>query len=94
MVDHGNQSGIEHFVKILLWAGWDSNGKRVIKNFCLNVDKSNHAVKDYASAIKISVKNLNIAGLDMTNIRFHELLVIQVAAVLSSMFILISKQTN
>jgi hypothetical protein len=71
MVDHGKRSGIEHFVKIILWAGRDSNDKQVIKNFCLDVDNSNHAAKDCASAIKISVEKLKIAGLDMTNIQFH-----------------------
>ena len=27
MVDHGKRSGIEHFVKIIIWAGRDSDGK-------------------------------------------------------------------
>ena len=69
MVDHGKRGGIEHFVKIILWTGHDSNGKWVIKIFCLEVDKSNHATKDCASAIKISVKKLKIAGLDA--IKWH-----------------------
>ena len=63
MVDHGKRSGIEHFVKILVWAGLDQHGNRVIKYFCLDVDKSSHSAKDCADAIKLSVKKLYMAGL-------------------------------
>ena len=58
MVDHGKRSGIEHFVKIISWAGQDENGNKVIKNFCLDVDKSNHSAKDCAEAISMSIKRL------------------------------------
>ena len=43
MVDHGKRSGIEHFVKIIMWAGRDKDGNRVIKFFCLDVDRSSHS---------------------------------------------------
>jgi hypothetical protein len=71
MIVHGKRSGIEHFVKIIVWAGRDKGGKRVLKNICLDVDKSNHAAKDCASAIKMSVKKPKITGLDILSITFH-----------------------
>ena len=71
MVDHGKRSGIEHFVKIIFWAGRDDDGNRVIKNFCLDVDKSSHGSKDCASAIAMSIKKLKVAGLDTSNVEFH-----------------------
>jgi len=70
MVDHGKRSGIEHFVKIILWAGQDENGNKVIKNFCLDVDKSNHSANDCAEAISMSIKRLRAAGLDTNTVEF------------------------
>ena len=71
MVDHGKRSGIEHFVKIIMWAGRDKQGQRVIKYFCLDIDRSNHSAKDCAGAIKIGIKRLEVAGLDISMIEFH-----------------------
>ena len=31
MVDHGKRSGIEHFVKMLVWAGLDDQGNKILK---------------------------------------------------------------
>ena len=69
MVDHGKRSGIEHFVKILSWAALDKDGNRIIKYFCLDVDMSNHSAKDCASAIKLSLNKLTMAGLDLSKIK-------------------------
>ena len=63
MVDHGKRSGIEHFVKMLCWAGLDEQGNAVVKYFCLDINRSNHAAKDCAAAIKMSINKLEIAGL-------------------------------
>ena len=68
MVDHGKRSGIEHFVKILIYAALDEHGNRVIKYFCLDVDKSSHSAKDCADAIHQTVKKLYMAGLDPNSI--------------------------
>ena len=71
MVNRGKRSGIEHFVKIMIWAGRDKDGNRVLKYFCLDVDKSNHLAKYCAEAIKMTIKRLKVASLDTSSIVFH-----------------------
>ena len=51
--------------------GRDENGKRVIKYFCLDVDKSSHSAKDCADAISVSMKKLRVAGLEIHTFEFH-----------------------
>ena len=71
MADHGKRSGIEHFVKILIWAGLDDQGNKVLKYFCLDIDRSNHSAKDCAAAIKMSINKLEKAGLNTSQIEFY-----------------------
>ena len=71
MVDHGKRSGIEHFVKVISWAGKDDDGNRVIKHFCLDVDKSSHSAVGCANATKTSLNKLEMAGLDLSTIIIH-----------------------
>ena len=54
MVDHVKKSGIGHFVNMLIWAGLADQGNKVLKYFCLDIDRSNHSAKDCAAAIKNS----------------------------------------
>ena len=68
MTDHGKRSGVEHFIKIILFAARDKHGRRIIKRFCLDVDKSSHAALNCAAAIKESLSKLNMAGLDLSSI--------------------------
>ena len=44
ITDHGKRAGLEHFVKILVWVGWEDEGKtkKTIKFHCLDVDTSVH----------------------------------------------------
>ena len=64
LVDHGKRNGKDHFVKIIVWAGKDEYGNRVLKHFCLDIDTSGHSSKDCADAIKDSIEKLRLAGLD------------------------------
>ena len=70
MVDHGKRNGIKYVSKLIIWSGFDREGNRVIKYFCLDIDKSGHHLKDCASAIKYSVTKLELSGLDTSKVRF------------------------
>ena len=70
MVDHGKRNGIENFVKLIIWSGCNRKGNRVMKYFCLNIDKSSHGSTGCASAIKHSVTKLKLSGLNTSKIRF------------------------
>lgn len=61
MVDHGKRSGIECFVKMLVWAVRDENRRQILKYFCLDVDRSNHSASDCADVIKMSIEKLHVA---------------------------------
>ena len=74
MVDHGKRSGIEYFVKLIIYAALDRNGTSIIKYFFLDVDKSNHTAKDCASVIQVSLKRLVMGGLDLSNTSVHAIL--------------------
>ena len=69
MVNHGKRSGIKHFVKIISCGALDKDDNIIIKHFCLDVDKSNHSSKDCASAIKLSLNKLSMAGLNLSKIK-------------------------
>lgn len=66
IVDHGKRNGIEHFVKLVRWGGFDENGNWVIKQLCLDMDMSGHTAKSAADAIQHSLKKLEKAGLDLS----------------------------
>jgi len=70
MVDHGKQNGIKHFVKLIIWSGFNRKGNQVIKYFCLYIDKSSHGLKDCASAISYSVTKIKLSRLDTSKVRF------------------------
>ena len=64
ITDHGKRSGLEHFVKILVWAGWEDKEKtrKIIKFHCLDVDTSAHDADGCAEAVKNSLEEFS--GLD------------------------------
>jgi len=71
--DHGKRNHLEHYVKLVSWAGYASNwlmgllkGEEdapVVKYACISVDMSDKTAKGAADAIKKSLKTLEIAGL-------------------------------
>lgn len=58
MTDHGKRSGLEHFVKILIWCGWADKEKtqKTIKFHCLDVDSSYHDAEGCARAVQKSLE--------------------------------------
>mmetsp|Transcript_31076 Transcript_31076/g.74102 ORF Transcript_31076/g.74102 Transcript_31076/m.74102 type:complete len:1200 (+) Transcript_31076:150-3749(+) len=72
-LDHGNRNGIDHLVKIVSWAGYDEvTAERVIKFFCLDVNKSDKTALGAAAAVKESLDVLKAAGLDGENELMYE----------------------
>jgi len=69
IVDHGKRNGIEHFVKLVRWGGFDKDGNRVIKQLCLDMDMSGHTAQSAAEAIKQSMKKLEKAGMNIDLVR-------------------------
>lgn len=51
--DHGNLKGIEHFIKIASWAGFNELGERVIKAYCVDARMCGHSAEESAEAIKL-----------------------------------------
>ncbi len=56
ITDHGHRKGQDHFVKLLVWAGYDENGKPTTKVHCLDIDIGGHSTAEAAAAVKISVE--------------------------------------
>ncbi|KAK1733485.1 hypothetical protein QTG54_015773 [Skeletonema marinoi] len=59
------RSGIEHFVKILVWTGWadpKKKDRKVLMFHCLDVDASAHDAEGCAAAVKRSLEEFT--GLD------------------------------
>ena len=46
----------------------EDQGNKVLKYFCLDIDRSNHSAKDCAAAIKMSINKLEMAGLNISEI--------------------------
>ena len=68
-VGHGGTHDLQsdNVVKIIVWAGRDKEGERVLKNYCLDDDKNNHTTKYSASTIKMPVKKPTIVGLGISS---------------------------
>ena len=91
MVDHVKKSGIGHFVNMLIWAGLADQGNKVLKYFCLDIDRSNHSAKDCAAAaaIKMSINTLKMADINTSEIEVFVITVdAGVVVALSSTYIL------
>ena len=65
MTDHGNREGIDHLVKVIIWASIDADGNRVIRHFNLDIDKGGHSTEAAADAIELSLQSLMLDGLDV-----------------------------
>jgi hypothetical protein len=65
MTDHGNREGIDHLVKVIVWASIDADGNRVIRHFNLDIDKGGHTTEAAADAIELSLQSLMLEGLDV-----------------------------
>ena len=50
---------------MLSWAARNDDGDRIVKRFCLDVDKSSHTVVDCADAVKTSTNKRGMAGLNL-----------------------------
>jgi hypothetical protein len=50
--DHGKRKGIEHFVKLISWGGFDDEGNRVVKAFCVDSKMCGHSAIESAMSIK------------------------------------------
>ena len=50
--DHGKRKGIEHFVKLISWGGFDGEGNRVVKAFCVDSKMCGHSAIESAMSIK------------------------------------------
>ena len=53
---------------MMSWAARNNNGDRIVKRFCLDVDKSSHTAVDCADAVKTSMTKLGMAGLNLASI--------------------------
>jgi hypothetical protein len=61
MTDHGNRKGVDHLVKVLLWASVDEKtGRRYIRRFNLDIDEAGHKTKEVVDAIALSLTVLGI----------------------------------
>ena len=58
LTDHGKRGELDHFVKILVWIGWEdeTKTKNVVKFHCLDVDTSSHDAAGCAEAVKKSLE--------------------------------------
>lgn len=61
ITDHGKRSGLEHFVKLLVWCGWKDEKKeeKMLKFHCLDVDTSAHDAEGCAKAVKKSLEEFS-----------------------------------
>lgn len=71
ITDHGKRSGLEHFVKLLVWCGWKDEKKeeKMLKFHCLDVDTSAHDAEGCAKAVKKSLEEFSgLEGFTITAI--------------------------
>ena len=54
--DHGKRKGIEHFVKLISWGGFDDEGNRVVKAFCVD---SKMCVSDVMHIVLPEIENIS-----------------------------------
>ncbi|EJK54705.1 hypothetical protein THAOC_25645, partial [Thalassiosira oceanica] len=55
ITDHGHRGDQDHFVKLVIWAGFDEDENWTMKYFCLDVDSGGHSALEAAVAVKKSV---------------------------------------
>jgi hypothetical protein len=67
VTDHGNQEGVDHFVKMICWLSIDKNGNHTLLHFNLDSDKGGHTTVVAANAIATSLQSL---GLDDSNTKY------------------------
>ena len=56
IVDHGHRAGQDHYVILLVWAGWDREGRRAYKTFNPSIDSTGHKAKEAVDGIKLVVE--------------------------------------
>ena len=61
----GNREGVDHFVKMIVWSGFDKKGNCVLCHFNLNIDRGGHTTVAAANAISRSIQSLNLNGVDV-----------------------------
>jgi hypothetical protein len=64
VTDHGNRSGVDHFVKMIIWST-KRNGKWQLHHFNLDIDKGGHTTISAANAIHKSLLRLHVEQLDI-----------------------------
>eukprot|EP00956_Cyclotella_meneghiniana_P010989 scaffold15408_cov41-Cyclotella_meneghiniana.AAC.7 len=65
VTDHGNRSGVDHFVKMIVWTSVDKNGRFKLNHFNLDIDKGGHTIVAAANAIHQSLQSLKLSGMDV-----------------------------
>ena len=65
MTDHGNREGVDHFVKMIVWASKDKKGRDVLRHFNLDIDKGGHSMVEAANAIHRSLQSLHVDGFNV-----------------------------
>eukprot|EP00956_Cyclotella_meneghiniana_P038994 scaffold163785_cov37-Cyclotella_meneghiniana.AAC.4 len=65
VTDHGNRSGVDHFVKMIVWTSVDKNGRFKLNHFNLDIDKGGHTTVAAANAIHRSLQSLKLSGMDV-----------------------------
>ena len=69
ITDHGNRKGVDHLVKVIMWATQDAkNGKRSIRRFNLDIDEAGHKAEEVCAAIE---KSLRILGVGVREVDFE-----------------------
>ena len=59
--DHGHRGGQDHFVVVVVWAGYDENGNKTLKFFCPSIDSAGHSAQEAANGVK-NVLDRALAG--------------------------------
>ena len=67
MTDHGHRNKQDSYVKIVVWAGLDSEKKWTVKFYCLDVNIGGHSAVAAAEAVKISLETFTSTIEDMAD---------------------------
>ena len=62
VTDHGNRSGVDHFVKMVVWTSIDKTGRHKLNHFNLDVNKGGQTTVVGANAIHRSLQSLKLDG--------------------------------
>ena len=60
VTDHGNREGVDHFVKMIVWASKDKRGRNILRHFNLDIDKGGHSMVEAANEIHRSLQSLHL----------------------------------